>query len=463
MLPHLLAGHCLTKLHAQLPHAQRLTEDMHNAWKSLPLWEPAQPIEALFLFTDGSWNPSSGLAAWAVLCIVRQDSQAHRVGCASGLCATTELRPNAFRAECEAILHARAVALSCKPTPAILASDCSSALAVTHGHAPFDTADWISETAVNLMFTAAAFGQKSQSIWVHSHTACVFNGIVDALAHSPAQHGPLLPLNTGVFLQEARDNCCAWHWPHGDQPELQSQMPPTDARGTWAKTACMAQLQQFPVCPTLTEQTTANRALACHLRIAQYNCLSLRGHGATELLAKGATRNRLGLLGIQETRTAQDPIRSIDGFWVVSSACAPDGVGGCQIWLAQGNMGTQDRDELRWDRSTFSIVNSGPQILAVLASLADIRFLCVSAHAPPANSPPAALDKWWAELQAVLAKAPRGCCPLLCVDANARFRWRKGAPLPRCTRARFQGARAICVKGARATLGTCAGPSVLVP
>ena len=34
----------------------------------------------------------------------------------------------------------------------------------------------------------------------------------------------------------------------------------------------------------------------CTIRIVQYNCFSLRGHGSAELVAKGAVRHRLGLL-----------------------------------------------------------------------------------------------------------------------------------------------------------------------
>ena len=65
---------------------------------------------------------------------------------------------------------------------------------------------------------------------------------------------------------------------------------------------------------------------------------------------------------------------------------------------------------------------------------------------------------------AVVTKAPPGELSFNTPSGLGRSHggvW--GAPLPRCTRARFQGARAVCVQGARATSGTCAGPSVLVP
>ena len=86
MLDTLLEGHHIAALHTSLPPLLRLTQDMSEAWEALPVWCPDQPIEAVFFFTDGSWNPDRQLAAWAFLCIVRQGDVACKVGCASGLC-----------------------------------------------------------------------------------------------------------------------------------------------------------------------------------------------------------------------------------------------------------------------------------------------------------------------------------------------------------------------------------------
>ncbi|CAE7203667.1 RH40 [Symbiodinium natans] len=197
MLDELLSGHKLASLHTEVPALRRLDDSMRAAWNSLPPWQPCEALEALFLYTDGSWDPHSKCAAWAVVCVARQKGEPRRVGCASGICCDLDdLDMNAYRAECEALLHARSIGLTCRPVPVIIASDCSSALGSTHGQSVSPASDWISETAISLMFAGAAHGQHTQSIWIPAHEACFLNGLADALAHAGATGGTLLSIRT---------------------------------------------------------------------------------------------------------------------------------------------------------------------------------------------------------------------------------------------------------------------------
>ena len=286
MLQTLLEGHTLNRLHADLPQAPRLDRMMHACWNFLPTWDPDAHVQAIFLFTDGSWDPKTGVAAWAVVCLVRQQDIVRRAGCASGLCCNTDMPTNSFRAECEAVLHARAIALSMAPTPVVIASDCSAALAVTHGQAPCPPEDWVSEAALNLLFTSAAYGQPSQSIWIPSHDGCLFNGIADALAHAAVKGGHLMSIGTGRLLQEAKNNSCAWHWVHGNCASIGAQLPPVGADGAWTAAACQTQMPIFPRCPALLRPEPDARETPCFLKIVQYNCLSLRAMAVLNCLPR---------------------------------------------------------------------------------------------------------------------------------------------------------------------------------
>ena len=70
MLDELLSGHELASLHTEVPALRRLDDSMRAAWNSLPPWQPCEALEALFLYTDGSWDPHSKCAAWAVVWMI---------------------------------------------------------------------------------------------------------------------------------------------------------------------------------------------------------------------------------------------------------------------------------------------------------------------------------------------------------------------------------------------------------
>ena len=233
---------------------------------------------------------------------------------------------NAYRAECEALLHARSIGLTCRPVPVIVASDCSSALGSTHGQSVSPASDWISETAISLMFAGAAHGQHTQSIWIPAHEACFLNGLADALAHAGATGGTLLSIRTHTLLQEARENRCSWLWLLGSDRSIGRQLPSVDAAGTWSLSACQTQIATLPSWEPKLAPAPSQLEAPCQLRIVQYNCLSLRGHGSDSLIEAGAKRHRVHLMALQETRQSGAQIRSVGNFWVVSAPCTSQGI-----------------------------------------------------------------------------------------------------------------------------------------
>ena len=132
----------------------------------------------------------------------------------------------------------------------------------------------------------------------------------------------------------------------------------------------------------------ATHAMTLHLRILQYNVLSLKGLTAKALLAAGTRRGRFDVAGFQETRVQQTGFSSFEGWWILSASSTTEGVGGAQIWINPCNKG------LSWDRKALSILHAAPQCLIVLARVNGLDVAIVSGHAPPSVSPPHILQQW---------------------------------------------------------------------
>ena len=202
-------------------------------------------------------------------------------------------------------------------------------------------------------------------------------------------------------------------WMVPDWPVTAASMPPLRDDGTWSQANCQIARPQ-PLTRLFGmqhEESQCDAADIC-LRLLQYNPLSLRGSGATELVEIGLRKHRIDVAGFQETRLDMKGISSIGSYWVLSAACTNKGTGGAQIWV---------RHCKHWDRQAFSIVHAEPQIIVVIGAYKGVRVQLVSAHAPPACSPEPVILDWWSHLTTTLHRAPPGCAPLLFLDANATF------------------------------------------
>ena len=122
--------HVIPGFTQQAPPLSTLGRAALRQWSCLPAWNPSQPCDELFVFTDGSYFPGSPFASWAVVIIVRQGDHIGRVGMRAGLArgplhGGSKVRPelSAFDGELEAALHALAVAAAI-PCPLVQASWC---------------------------------------------------------------------------------------------------------------------------------------------------------------------------------------------------------------------------------------------------------------------------------------------------------------------------------------------------
>ena len=96
-----------------------------------------------------------------------------------------------------------------------------------------------------------------------------------------------------------------------------------------------------------------------------------------------------------------------------------------------------------FNTSQAVLVHSAPRILAVVLKIGRTVFGVIVGHAPTSGTTDDEREEWWAQLDAVARKLPRGAIPMLLLDANARVT----ASAPDCTfvEARIDNHNAQCM------------------
>ena len=301
-----------------------------------------------------------------------------------------------------------------------IVSDCTSAIAASNGTTQVLVDDFVTKGAIGLAFASFASGQPIIAHHTRSHTGCPFNDTADWIAKSCAQ-GFTLPSSNGGstdLVQAAREGLLQNFWLTSNDRFVSSQLPFLNSQGAWTSTATFQTPRTVPALPAALQPWDGKpfEVQAASLRLLQYNCLSLKGWGASELIAQSLSANHVSVAGLQETRLKKEGIASVDGYWVVSSSCTDRGAGGCQLWVR-----CNERAGFVWDRSALAIMHAEPQFLVVLAAAQGQQFAFFVAHAPPSDSPAHVLDLFWSKLSQLAQRAPRDSIPLFFLDANARF------------------------------------------
>ncbi|OLQ11339.1 hypothetical protein AK812_SmicGene4821 [Symbiodinium microadriaticum] len=421
MLDFFLHEHLSQQLTSELPALPDLLPSAAQGWLSLPAWDKATPLQALHVFTDGSFFPGSSMAGWSVVVLGPCNGTMVRVGFFCGTCPGS----SAYNGELCALVHAHALALALRPIPVAVASDCISALQVAFGTATFSHDDMAARALAGLSIASAAFRQAVMPLHVRSHTGCPFNDTADALAKGAAkgavpQHSML---EAKAFWAGVRERVSDWLWLLAPQFSGSSMLPTLSAHGAWTKAAC-----EVPPSTHLHNDVLLPAPRTVHadaevlIRLLQYNCLSLRGAPAQELMVRGLRRSSVHAAFFQETRLGATGVGANEDYWVISSPCTSAGVGGCQIWLHKtAKLVVGLEQGWTWNRASFTILYSGPQLLVATATAGPLHFGLVAGHAPCATAPEAARREWWHLLTAQVRRLPRGFTLLAGLDANARF------------------------------------------
>ena len=430
MLDFWLHEHNLSDLATEVPALPDMLPAARAGWTALASWNKLDPLQGLQLFTDGSFFPSSQVAGWSVVVLGTCAGRVVRLGFQCGTCPGT----SAYQGELCALAHARAIALSARPLPVAIASDCTSALQVAFGAAGFEHTDDCARALASLSLASCAFHQPVMPLHIRSHTGCVFNDTADALAKGAARGAICdgLFVKAEAFWAGVHERFCDWVWLLAPQFLSSAQLPSLTPGGSWTKASCEAPpstnvdpdiLQPAP-CPTTGQVELCVRAL-------QYNCLSLRGAPAQELMIKGLRRHSVQAAFFQETRLGATGVGANDDFWVLSAPCTDAGVGGCQVWLnRRATIVTGSSQSWCWNRASFTILHASPQLLVATAAAGPLHFGLVSGHAPSATAPEHVRQAWWSLLSEQIRRLPRRHVLVAGLDANARFRHTDSPSLP---------------------------------
>ena len=156
----------------------------------------------------------------------------------------------------------------------------------------------------------------------------------------------------------------------------------------------------------------------CTLQVCQYNALSLIQCGAAKLLASQASKKRLHVVGIQESRYKKCRIFTLGPSLRVASG-APEGTLGCEIWF---NMTLPfvrvNETDYYVDASSTTILHHEPRRLIVKCCCANRSFCSVSLHAPYIGKVDTDVDKWWSDTLDIINKYCPSGATIVFVDAN---------------------------------------------
>ena len=414
-----LAGYSLNALVSSLESVRATHDIAFTAWRSLPQFDAYHSFDELFFFVDGSYNPVNGRTAWALVAVGRRGRDIGKLGFMANFCECGAA--SAYQAELEALLHAECLASQVHCPIVHIASDCESALLVAGGCAPTDPTDKVGRAAVGIHFANRATPRWILRHKVSGHDGCAFNELADCVAKSYTCHdarpGQFSPGEN--FWSAVHEDLFQWHWILSCRSC--SALPFLSCTGSWCKASCTFAPSTSPsTVGTVPLPVSGTNACQLRLRVIQYNCLSLKGIAASELMHATLSVHGYHLAFFQETRVQTAGISENSDFWILSSSADSHGREGCQVWLHKKSA-IAHGDKHTWQRNSFTIVHAEPRILIVVVETAGLKFCLVSAHAPTSKQHQTVIHAWWQHLRACLRKAPAACIPILGIDANAKF------------------------------------------
>ena len=386
-----LADHLLHNLHTTLEPLASEFRPFTVAWSQLPLWDRTTRLDELCIYTDGSFFPHRERATWALVVIGRIGGVFHRIGFHAGPVRAAHCAElSAYQGEVEALLHAAAIVCANPGPLPYIGCDCSAALLAVQGHGVLSRDNAAGRALAGLTCYAQGIGHPISFHKVEAHSGCAFNDMADVLAK---QVGRLdgcspWPFAPDDFYAAVSEQVVERLWLTCPSNQPMSDVPPLTASGTWTSDHMTPPADSSVIPIGMGAPEEATHAMTLHLRILQYNVLSLKGLTAKALLAAGTRRGRFDVAGFQETRVQQTGFSSFEGWWILSASSTTEGVGGAQIWINPCNKG------LSWDRKALSILHAAPQCLIVLARVNGLDVAIVSGHAPPSVSPPHILQQW---------------------------------------------------------------------
>ena len=405
----------------------------------LPAWDRSTSLRQVTLYTDGSFQPGSNQASWAVVGVGHTVDGEVFLGFAADQVYTSE-HPHyllvegadAHAAEMIAMFVAVSMAAACDGRSFLIIGDCTSVLDVAKGGAASSAQRKLSAALLSMHIAARERLNTFQFRHSHSHQGLPGNEFADSAAKAALTRSFTAALDLAGLSALARKDGLAWAWwaftsacPNGALPgvddencTLPDDVPPLP---------CAHPCASLPGIPAMRCSISQGQAVPTtwHLRVATYNANSLRKEVDRSQLDAAMSDCGVQIVGVQESRHwIAKKTRTRHYHCFCSSPV--DGNFGCQIWVSDNlplnNLGDNAASCLEPSKATF--VHSSPRVLAICIPAGNLLFGIVAAHAPiDATSDDDKLD-WWDSLRGIVRKLPRRAIPVILADCNARFQSR---------------------------------------
>ena len=143
--------------------------------------------------------------------------------------------------------------------------------------------------------------------------------------------------------------------------------------------------------------------------------------GKRDLIKDQLIRERIWLLGLQETRLPESCILPDKDFYMISSAATAEGQYGCALWIQTAlPFAWQDRKPCRVSKENISVVDYSPRHLQVQLDTPWLRFTILVAHGPnTARGEDSAATAFWASRIEALNRRPEGSETIVLADASS--------------------------------------------
>ncbi|CAE7453145.1 unnamed protein product, partial [Symbiodinium microadriaticum] len=383
-----------------------------------------RPLEALQLYVDGSFigAPSDVKAGWSIVAVGRQDSVWGWAGHLSTSCSPTGDHTtlgvavtSAFEAELAGLVYALAVchAFAC---PTVIFYDCLSAGQIVAAEATSASPTALSEAALAihhllwLQHRLPAFGH------IKSHEGHPLNELVDSVAKLAAKMPGLSPVPSELHWA-SEEKALPWLWAAAG---IHHSVPRPDVTGKLYDSAPCHKTTRpalSDVLPSVKPDPVED--LQLKLRAATYNAMTAASQVQRESFAHQFRNGGLHVVGIQETRVAENGRKRIGAYHVLS---ATKGEGGCQVWFATNlQVGRGPSGPVYWEPSSLSILVAEPQLMLVTAKAGGSAFAILVGHAPVNKAPAHIKEQWWQTLSSTVRRVPPRATLIMCLDANARL------------------------------------------
>ena len=406
-------------------HANTLQSLLH-----MKLWHSGDPAEEVHLYTDGSYLENTRQMAWSVVAVVRWHDQWSFAGFFSARVSSDEHRtdcaPSAYLAEVHAILHAM-VLTSNIPVHVTILYDCTSAAdTVSNASRRFD---FVSQQTAALAVILRQFDKWPSWRHVKGHNGDPLNELADSVAKAACkgsyQHSPH---DEDRIMTAINEQWLAWVWTHVAAFHEPCCWPAFHQDGCVYESQAFKNMDAVPAPENhqdchVPEDNEREQEPHFDLRLATYNCLSLKLVGQLECIEAFCVQQGLHVVGFQETKMQWSGIAHSTHFMRYGAAANKIGHEGCQLWFRKGEgLGCSSKGEaFGWDFDAFAIIHESERCLAVSAKAGGMEFICVTAHAHTTVSKDGDVTDFWRFLAKVASGFPPKALQIYFLDANAHF------------------------------------------